>query len=131
MDTDEEVYGFTRKAILSKDWHKDNPNVARHLFGFPSRKELVYTLHVLFNAMSPKIIPTKKTQISLFEKYLMGYLRIHSRMSVQSIAYIRGKKNGHVGRLITNTAKHIGDAGIDLSILDITSDFLESTCPQK
>ena len=52
-------------------------------------------------------------------------------MTVQSIAMIWGRNNGHAGRLINNAVTIIGHAGKDLSILDITSDFLEATCPQQ
>ena len=52
-------------------------------------------------------------------------------MTVQSIAMIWGRNNGHAGRLINNAVTIIGHAGKDLSILDITSDFLEAACPQQ
>ena len=127
----ENVYGLTRSSILSKSWHKKNPNAARHLLGFRSWKETVYTLHALFDVLPPLAIPNKKDHISLFEQYLMGFLRIHCRMTVYSIALIWDRNNGHTGRLINNAVKSIGLAGKDLSILDLTPEFLEATCPQQ
>ena len=76
-------------------------------------------------------IPSRTDPISLFEQYLMGYMRIHCRIPVMMIAFMWGRSDGHVGRLINNIVKYIGDAGKDLSILDITPDFLAETCPQQ
>ena len=67
----------------------------------------------------------------MFEQYLMGFLRIHYRMKIQSIAMIWGRNNGHSGRLINKAVKRIGIAGKDLSILDLTPEYLEATCLQQ
>ena len=69
-----EVYGLTRCALLSKVWHKNNPDTAKKIFGFASWKDTVYKLHALFDVLPPSEMPNKKTPVSLFEHYLMGYL---------------------------------------------------------
>lgn len=127
----DEIYGLTRSALLSKAWHKNHPDAANHLFGFKSWKELVYYFHALFHVLPPKKYVPKAESVSRFEQYLMSYMRIHTRMSIFQIALIWGRDRHHTGRLINNAVKTIGNAGKDLSILDITPEFLEATCPQQ
>ncbi|KAL7501672.1 hypothetical protein ACHAWT_009484 [Skeletonema menzelii] len=128
-----EAYGLTRKGFISKEWHKNNPNAARHFFGFQTFKELVYYLHALFGVLPPSRPEetTKKTPIQPFEKYLMGFMRIHTGMTVESIATIWGRKDGTASDIITAAVKSIGNAGKDLSILDITEEYLLKTIPQQ
>ncbi|EJK73031.1 hypothetical protein THAOC_05371, partial [Thalassiosira oceanica] len=142
-------YGLSRGTLLSRKWHNDNPRAANHFFGFKDWKNTVCMLHALFDVLPPMEIPSKTTPITSFEKYLMAFLRIHTGMTVFSIAKIWGRDNGHVGRLISNTIKVIGSAGKfiishnflsltkdrlvlgkNLSILDITPEYLDEVCPQ-
>lgn len=53
-------------------------------------------------------------------------------MSYRTIGYILGLKveNSYVGEKVKPWVKKWGEAGEDLSILDITAEFLEATCPQ-
>ena len=128
-----EAYGLTRRGFISKEWHRNNSNAARHFFGFKTFKELVYYLHALFDVLPPDDPQTimKDTPILPFEKYLMGFMRIHTGMTVESIAAIWGRDGTTTGRIITDAVKVIGDAGKDLSILDITAEYLEKTIPQQ
>ena len=127
----DEIYGLTRPALLSKTWHKNHPTAANHLFGFASWKELVYMMHALFDVLPPGQFVANDEMISSFEQYLMGYMRIHTGMTVSSISYIWNRDRGHAGRLINKAVKSIGSAGKDLSILNITPEYLEETCPQQ
>ena len=91
----------------------------------------MYTLHALFDVLPPTAHITKSVDVSRFEHYLMGYMRIHTRMTNFAISLIWGRDNGHSGRLINKAIRSIGSAGKDLSILDITAEYLEATCPQQ
>ncbi len=128
-----ESYGLTRRGFVSKEWHRHNPNAARHFFGFQTFKELVYYLHALFDVLPPSRPQeiTKDTPIQPFEKYLMGFMRIHTGMTVESIATIWGRKDGTTSEIVTAAVKSIGNAGKDLSILDITEEYLLKTVPQQ
>ena len=123
-------YGLTRSSLLSRAWHEKNPTAARHLFGFSSWKVLVCFFHAVFGLLPPSVVPINAKSISLFEQKLMGYLRIHCRMTVYNISFIWNRSTGHTGRLVNNAVKIIGCVGKDLSILDITPEYLEATCPQ-
>lgn len=128
-----ESYGLTRRGFVSKEWHRHNPNAARHFFGFRTFKELVYYFHALFDVLPPSRPEeiTKDTPIQPFEKYLMGFMRIHTGMTVESIATIWGRKVSTTGEIITAAVESIGSAGKDLSILDITEEYLLKTVPQQ
>jgi len=103
-------YGLSRSNFLSNKWHEANPRAAKHFFGFKDWKETVDRLHALFGVRPPTEIPSKTTPISPFEKYLMGYLRVHTKISVYTIGRIWGRDDGHVGRLIGTTVDAIGVA---------------------
>ena len=109
----DEIYGLTRPALLSKTWHKNHPTAANHLFGFASWKELVYMMHALFDVLPPGQFVANDEMISSFEQYLMGYTRIHTGMTVSSIALVWNRDRGHAGRLINKAVKSIGSAGKD------------------
>jgi len=91
----------------------------------------VYKLHALFDVLPPTAPITKSVDVSHFEHYLMGYMRIHTHMTNFAISLIWGRDNGHSGRIINKAIHSIGSAGKDLSILDITAEYLEATCPQQ
>ena len=131
LSAGDEIYGLTRSALISKTWHKNHPKAAKNLFGFKSWKELVCILHALFHVLPPTEIIVKDARTSRFEHYLMGYMRIHTGMTNFAISLIWGRDNGHVGRIINTAVHSIGSAGKDLSILDITPEYLEKTCPQQ
>ena len=126
-----QVCGLTRSALLNKVWHKNSPEAARHLSGFGPRKNTVYKLYALFDVLPPSEMPTETTMVSIFEQCLMGLIRIHRIMTIPSIVMTWGRDNGHTEHIINNAVKSIGLAGRDLSILDITPEYLETTCPQK
>ena len=125
------VYGLTRSSLLSKYWHKKHPDAVRNLFGFQTWKELVCTFYALFDVVPHKNFDPTTDDISPFEKYLMGYMRMHTAMTVFAISLIFDRDRSHTGRCISSAVKEIGAAGKDLSILDITPEFLEATCPQQ
>ena len=54
-------------------------------------------------------------------------------MKVHFITMMWVRNNGHAGRLINKAVKSIGIglAGNNLSILDLTPEYLEATCPQQ
>ena len=128
---DKVSYGLTRNRISCKHWHKNNPEAARHMFGFKNWKETVYMLHALFDVLPPTEYVAKTVPITPFEKYLMAYMRMHADMTATAISFIFGRNSSHCGRLITWAAERIGKAGKALSILNITPEYLEKTCPQQ
>ena len=61
----------------------------------------------------------------------MGFMCIHLGMTVESISLIGGRDGSHAGRLIKKALISIGVAGKNLSILHLTPEYLEATCPQQ
>ena len=58
-------------------------------------------------------------------------MRIHTGMINFAISLIWGRDNGHTGCIINKAIHSIGSTGKDLSILDITPEFLEKICSQQ
>ncbi len=54
-------------------------------------------MHALFDVLSLKTVPNNQDKVSIFERYVMGYLRIHTGTTVFSIALIWGRNDEHVG----------------------------------
>ena len=102
---------MSRGNLLDREWHKKNPRAAKHFFGTKDWKDTVVTLHGLFDVLPPMEIPSKATPISSFEKYLMAFMRIHTRMTVYTIALIWGRSDGHTSKLIGRMIPIIGNAG--------------------
>lgn len=122
---------LSRYTISSKEWHAANINAATSLFGFSSWKEFVCYVHALFGLYPPMTQSTPGDAISKFEWCLAAKLRINCRLSYRTIAFILGlKSESNVAEQVKKWVYEWGEAGEDLSILDITEEFLESTCPQ-
>ena len=62
---DELLYGLTRNRILCKHWHKNNPEAARHMFGFKNwnRVPIKYTTQNWICLSSNTLVP--KSQVLL------------------------------------------------------------------
>ena len=121
-----EDYGLTRTAIASKQWHKNNSNAATNFLGFTSWKEAVLVTHELYGVLPPTEAVYQKYCIFEFEKYIMGYLRIHARMIVYAILIMWGNNRGCIGRLINEAVKKISSTGEHISILG--NKHFEETC---
>ena len=88
-------------------------------------------MHALFGVLPQTQFVPIDENVSPFKQYLMGYMRIHTGVTVSSIALIWNIGRCHAGRLINKTVKSIGSAGKDLYILHITAEYLGKTCPRQ
>lgn len=104
-------YGLSRGNILSRKWHEANPQAAKHFFGFTDWKDTVYKLVALFDVSPPMDIPSKTTPLSVFEKYLMALMRIHTRMTVYTISVIWGRTGSYTSQVLAEIINVIGNAG--------------------
>lgn len=127
------VDGLTRNNIFNREWHKQNPNAASHLFGFSSWKETIMMTHALFKLLPPlkgKVL-LHSDPITKFEWCLLAKMRMHVKLSNRLLSILIGRSESWCTRNITLFAMDWGEAGLDFSILDIDKDFLVRTCPQS
>ena len=128
----ENIGGLSRLTFTNKDWHKNNDTSATSLFGFSTWKETVCYVHALFGLYPPVELPKHDDSITQFEWCLAAKIRINCGMPYRTIGYILGLKavDSYVGEKIKPWVHKWGEAGEDLSILNITPEFLDATCPQ-
>ena len=124
-------HGLSRFTITSRSWHKKNKYAATTLFGFTSWKETVMYLHALFGLYPPMGSPSLGSSVSAFEWCLLAKMRMNCAMLYRTLSFIlRLKSPAYVGKRIKLWVYEWGEAGEDISILDVTKEFLEKTCPQ-
>ena len=138
-----ECAGLSRFTLTSDAWHKQHPEAARHLFGFRTWTETVNMVLALFmaegarNPMKEPLIVggvasggTKGPAMRPVEKCLVAKMRIHRGYTQKTLALMWGRSERQIGSYLKEWIPHWGEAGEDLSILDITEDFLDATYPQ-
>jgi hypothetical protein len=89
-------------------------------------------VQALFGLYPPTELPNCKDPVSKFEWCLVAKIIINCGLPYRTIAYILGlnAENSHVAEKVRWWVDRWGEAGEDLSILDITPEYLEQTCPQ-
>ena len=89
-------------------------------------------MQALFGLYPPTELPNCKDPVSKFEWCLVAKIIINCGLPYRTIAYILGlnAENSHVAEKVRWWVDRWGEAGEDLSILDITPEYLEQTCPQ-
>lgn len=127
------VASLSRFLICTDSWHELNPSAAHLLFGFSTWKETKLYISALFGVSPPtanaSVLPT--APLSPFEEILLTKMRFRKRMDLDMLALIWGKFASTVGRIIRHRAKEWGDAGKDLSILDVTPEYLQVDLPEE
>lgn len=150
MTTCDELMGFIqaygglgRITIFDDDWHKQHNDAARLLWGFRSYGETKQYVSDLFVDVVPVSVgakmprsgnsPTKLelTELSPFEKCLLTRLFFRRELPQGFIALIFGRHQTHVGRILQEWAPRWGKAGEQLSIIDVTEEYLDAEEPDR
>ncbi|MBT5401961.1 MAG: hypothetical protein HOL28_00800 [Crocinitomicaceae bacterium] len=129
--------GFTRKNLLDDKWHEKYPAQCKDLFGFESFREM----KIYFSCFWPEYFGDTENEscfklkenglISTFEKAAMTKMRFHRRVTLNHIAGIYGVHYTLVCKYVQQWAPKWGMVGLNLSILDITPEYLEKSVPKE
>jgi len=131
--------GFTRKNLLDDKWHEKYPAQCKDIFGFESFREM----KIYFSCFWPKYFDDTKIGnescfklkkngfISNFEKAAMTKMRFHRKVTLNHIAGIYGIDYTVVSKYVHKWAPKWGMVGLNLSILDITPEYLEKSVPKE
>ena len=120
--------GIGRKSITSNAWHRENPSAANHLFGCGSWDNT----KVLFNALFWIDTSTESNgsgPLSVFEKFLATKMRFTKKFEITTVALILNKDISWMCKICNMYSRKLGEAGEDLSILDITKEYIDYECP--
>ena len=126
--------GVTRFNLCCPQWHVDNPEAARHLFGFRDWGEALGYLWALWPELQPTIRREAKgfspsEPITEFEKCLITKMRIHRAFKIEDLALFWGRDRGTVGKFVREWAPKWGEKGREWSTLNLTPAYLRSRIP--
>jgi hypothetical protein len=72
----------------------------------------------------------RNTPITEYEKCLITLMRFHRRVTLVHLELIWGRHFTTIGQYIQEWAPKLGNAGLQISILDITEEFLHYAMPE-
>ncbi|EJK54476.1 hypothetical protein THAOC_25893, partial [Thalassiosira oceanica] len=144
----EEVGGLSRVNLFDAEWHKKYPNAAKLLFGFNSFDETLTMVECLFPDVDvtqlPMLTPPKKSrkvsgdapelkmsQLTPLERCLLCRLFFRRDLTQEFIGLIFNRHRTYIGKILRDWAPRWGKAGEQLSILDITREFLLDEEPDR
>ena len=113
--------GLNRQSLVSESYHTDKPWVAKFLFGRPW-KEHVARGDALFGGGFVKDFDCNVTgtgNITPFEKYCMCCMIVWQAFLNPTVAAIYNRDPSSVSRYMTEWMPLLGEAGSDLSELDL------------
>ncbi|KAL7528716.1 hypothetical protein ACHAXR_002591, partial [Thalassiosira sp. AJA248-18] len=136
--------GISRLTIFNDKWHDNHKDAARLLWGYNSWAEAklyvdayfpseVDVVDDPFNQIQQKkdgdmIIPT---YLSPFEKCMVCRMFFHVFSNQQVIGLIIDRHRTSIGKIVKEWAPKWANVGMDLSCLDITSDYLFKEVPNR
>jgi len=133
VQEDLEAGGLSRATLCSDEWHRSHPKAARHLFGFDTWRETRMWLLLLWDDLQ---LPTQERGSGLsdahmtpFEKCLLCKMRIHRAYPLETLALMWGRATSSACEYCNEWMPRWGEAGEDLSTLDITPAHLRHTYP--
>ena len=124
--------GLTRPNMVSSQLHSKNPKFSHDFFGvMPSFKELVIFLRIMFPDVSFNASVTGKylSPITSFEMILIWLLVIHGGFTRSAVATIYDSDYSTICKIVLLISPHMGALGMDLSNLDVNSDYFDISRP--
>ena len=125
-----------RYTISSSRWHRLHPDACNFYFGYQTWKELKVYLRIFcrnirsFSTCVSAKLRCDRTSYQPFEKCLMWLMRNRTGAELQFIAGIFGIKSiKSVSRYIIEVSPYFSTAGLELSKLDITDQYLRDETP--
>ena len=136
--------GLSRLTIFWDEWHDEHDEAAHVLFGYRNWKETKQYLRDYFpdelgpdSAWPSPIVANlidsdlKNVPLTQVEKCLLCRMFFHLRDRQKFLALIIDRHRTTVGNVIKEWAPLWGEVGEDLSILDVTEDYLIKEEPDK
>ena len=134
--------GMSRETLSCDEWHDANPLACKEVYGFPTFFQLKVFLRCMFEEFSEGGEGKFETALTIrgrtdvdaiseFEKCLITVMRFHLRPTIKFLSAIWGRDSSRISRYIHEWAPKLGDAGLDLSILHITPEFLKHAMPRN
>jgi hypothetical protein len=135
--------GVSRVNLCSPKWHEEYPNACKEFFGFNKYRQMQIRLKCWFFEKFTVYDHEKQERVENFEvslcdgpmsdyeKCLVTIMRFHRRTTLESLSAIWGRFKSQISRYIAKWAPLLGNAGLQVSILDLTPEFLEYAMPEE
>lgn len=137
------VGGISRLTIFNDEWHANHTDAARLLWGYNSWMESKLYVDAFFgNEVDVNYDPSECVRTSAdgdlklpyltpFEKCMACRMFFHVFAHEQIIALCLDRHRTRVGQILKEWAPKWAAVGMDLSCLDITSDYIFKEVPEK
>ena len=116
-----------RSNIVCPTWHESHPKFVPYWLGFISYSEFTIYHQCLWPDIST-VVDVKDGYITEFEKSIITKMFFRKGLEFELIGHIWGRSN--IGRYVKSWAPLWGEAGANLSILDINESILRSLTPE-
>ena len=137
-----QVGGVSRLTMLNDEWHDKHKDAAWLLWGYNSWDETKLYVKAYFPELDTSYDPSKHIQqskdggfrlpnLSDFERCMITRMFFHSFSRQNIVAMFIDRDRTAIGKIIKQWAPRWANVGIDLSILDITDDYLTKEVPDK
>ena len=132
---------LSRASITSDAYHRKNPEAAKYLFGLGDTwDECKEYMLAIFDVAPPqgdpltsatKSVTATQDPLTVFEELIMTKMRMRKAFELKFLSFIWGKSRTLLGRIMKYRSVDWGEAGLDLSELDITNDYLQLDRPKE
>ena len=119
-------HSIVRANIVCPIWHENNPKFVHYWLGFKNYKEFTIYHKCLWPDVST-VVHIKDGNITEFEKSIVTKMFFRKGLEFELLGFIWGRTN--IGRYVASWAPLWGEAGADLSILDINETVLSALTP--
>ena len=126
------MIGLTRSNITDSEWHAMNPEFWHFCTGIGSNFDEGL---LILDALWPGLTDTGAgmnpgDSLTHLEACIMTRMRMRKALEIEFLSKIFGRSHGRISTLVNSWAPRWGAAGLDLSDLDYTEDFIKVSCPQ-
>lgn len=125
VERDNSRSGLERGLLLNDTWHASNSTACIHLFGLHTFDEYKVYCVCLFQGIKLEYGNSKLDNITDWEKISIAKLRMRRGIAIHLLGLIFNRKRTTVGSYVTFGAEKWGEAGENLSILDLTKEYLD------
>lgn len=132
--------GISRISLLNPDFHNKYQKAARHLIGFESLSEFFVYAGVFFPDIMPDIDlllgkgPSaiySKRNFTKLEGCLIAKMAIRTGWNFSRLGYVFGVSSRRISQIISKWDPRWGWAGLLISHLDISADYLNKERPDE
>eukprot|EP00804_Cyclotella_cryptica_P028614 CCRYP_020605-RA/>CCRYP_020605-RA protein AED:0.30 eAED:0.30 QI:0/-1/0/1/-1/1/1/0/419 len=136
--------GLSRLTMFNNHWHKMHLTAAKQLWGYHNWEETKHYVGAYFPELDTSYDPSEHIQqltndgadfklpnLTAFEKCLLVRMFFHKFSHQQVISLLVNRDRTTIGDYVKEWVPRWANVGIDLSLLDISKDYLYKEAPAR